>query len=83
MSDSNTLYTQSSASGSPSPGQGGPGQSGRPMHGRPAAAKPYVANDGARLAKAYEVELELMADVRAYFDVAFQVRNGSPSLLLV
>ena len=53
------------------------------MHGRPAAAKPYVANDGARLTKAYEVELELMADVRAYFDVAFQVRNGSPSLLLV
>ena len=75
----NHTITQSSASASPSPCQSGPGQTG----GRPAAGQPYVANDGVRLAKAYEVELELMADVRAYFDVAFQVRNGPPSLFLI
>ena len=38
--------------------------------------KRYSPNAGAALAKAYEVELGLMADVRAYFDVAFQVRIG-------
>ncbi|PIL25641.1 transporter [Ganoderma sinense ZZ0214-1] len=39
--------------------------------GKPATTN-YVPKDGERLLKTYEVEIDLMADVRAYFDVAFQ-----------
>ncbi|KAM5536974.1 hypothetical protein V8D89_009303 [Ganoderma adspersum] len=46
--------------------------SGRQTHGQSVPAKRYALKDGKRLLKSYEVEIELMADVRAYFDVAFQ-----------
>ena len=35
--------------------------------------QPADRTEKSRLTKVYEAELELMADVRAYFDVAFQV----------
>ena len=68
-SESDNPFQLPSNRTSPIPGQG---VTGRPVRNIP--AKRYAAQDGGRLLKTYEVEIGLMADVRAYFDVAFQVR---------